>query len=218
MIYRISFIEDDEAAKAEVRVHLEKEFEFVDIPLYKGKEPIYKELKYLVEDIFNSKLDAIVIDFSFFDKAGDIKFDGAELTDAIQEKMLGFPVFVLSARPEAESSVSDVNLVYNKGEYYKNSKILNNRIKLQIGHYREKISDAEKRLKELLKKQEGKEELTLNEEEELIKLDDFLESTQLSSIKVPLTLKETSNIKKLNELIIDTQKLIKEIEEKGKDA
>ena len=219
MRYKISFIEDEDKSKKEVTARLEEEFEVVDIPLYKGEVPVYSELKDLAMDIFNSKpkLDAIIIDYSFVDKTFDIKFNGAELVNEIQKMMPEFPVFVLSAKEEAESSVPDVNLVYDKREYNKEPKKLNNRIKIQIGHYRKKISDAERRLKELLKKQEdGK--LTLNEEEELIVLDDFLESTQLSSIKVPLPLKKITNIEQLNRLIIDTEKLIEKIKEEGKNA
>jgi DNA-binding NarL/FixJ family response regulator len=223
MRYKISFIEDEDKIKKEVTARLEEEFEVVDIPLYKGEVPVYSELKDLAMDIFNSKpkLDAIIIDYSFVDKTLDIKFDGAELVKEIQKMMPEFPIFVLSAKEEAESSVPDANSVYIKKEYLQLKdfdKKLHRKIKIKIGHYKEKISDAEKRLKELLKKQEGEEKLTLYEEEELIDLDDFLESTQLSSIKVPSSLKETSNIKKLDELINRTDKLINKIESEGKDA
>ena len=221
MSYRISFIEDDEGVKNDIIACLEDDFEIVDIPLYEGDVPIYSDLddlKDLVKNIFNSRLDAIIIDYSLRDKSYDIKFDGAELVEEIKDMMPEFPIFVLSAREkDAESYFSDVNLVYIKEEYLDSPDKLRRRIKQQIGNYREKISNAEKRLKELLKKQED-EELTLNEEEEIIKLDDFLESTQLRSTKVPLSLKKTTDIEKLNKLIIDTEKLIKEIEEKSKDA
>ncbi len=218
MIYIILFIDDDEGTKNFVTGELEGEFQIVDIPLfYENNVPIYSNLKGLLEDILDSKLDAIITDYSFADRGPRIDFDGADLAEEIQGMMPGFPIFVLSAKEEAESSVPDVNWVYAKDEYYSASDKLHRRIKYQIENYRKKVSDAEKKLAELLKKQEDK-GLTLGEEEELIKLDCFLESTQLSSAKVPSSLKKTSNIKKLNELITDTEKLIRRMEEEGKDA
>lgn len=104
MSYRISFIEDDEGAKNLVTGELEEEFQIVDIPLfYENDVPIYSDLKDLLEDILDSKLDAIIIDYSFADRGPRIDFDGADLAEKIQEIMPGFPVFVLSAKEEAES-------------------------------------------------------------------------------------------------------------------
>ncbi len=223
MNYRISFIENDDGAKLLVtnRLESEEEFQIVDIPLFDEDDvPVYSILKDLVEDILVSKLDAIIIDYSFVDSGFHIKFNGADLAEEIQRIMPGFPIFILSAKEEAESSVSDVNLVYTKKEYLESEpgKLkLNNRIKLQITNYRKKVSDAERKLGKLLKKQEDK-RLTCGEEEELIKLDDFLESTQLSLAKVPTSLKKTSNIEKLDELIAGTEKLIETMKEEGKDA
>ena len=211
--YKLSYIEDDDGVKREMVAHFMEDFDVVNIPLYENNTPLYKEVKELAEDVVNAKLDAVVIDYSFVDKTYDIKFTGADLVAELGNIMPYFPVFILSGKVDAERSVSDVNLVYVKKDYLANAKSLNTRIKLQIENYKKRLRDCESRLQVLIAKA-SKEALSIQEEEELISLDDFLEKSHCSTISVPASLKKSSNAEKLNKLIEDTETLIKDIEKK----
>lgn len=140
-----------------------------------------------------------------------VPYDGVELVNEFLQERAGYPCFVITSFPaDAANSSEDVNIVYVKN-------VLNDRdsadldflvrIRIQVDHYRNKIDEAENRIFELLPRRRAG-VLSLDEEEELVRLDSFLESTISKSAAVPPELKRPSNENKLSELLLKVDTLL----------
>jgi hypothetical protein len=177
----------------------------------------------LVDTIFKKGAKAVVTDFNLKEYKEDIKYnvpyDGVELVEMIREIRHGFPCFVLTSYDSAAIQESkDVNLIYPKNAL--NDKIgnttLQEKVRIQIKHY---VADLDKNSKEfdllLEKRRAGK--FTETDEARLIELDTFLEKSLNGKKALPSIAKQGSGVKKLNELLEQTDKLISELKkEKSK--
>ena len=132
-------------------------------------------------------------------------------------KKQNFPCFVITSFDNDAIKVStDVNIVYIKGilhgaeETIKTKATFIDKIEHQILHYQQQLSKARERLEELIAKSDSS-DLNAIEEEELIKLDTFLESSGDASCALPDSLKHSSHLKKLHRLIDDVDLLLSAI-------
>ena len=165
--------------------------------------------------------DAIVSDFKLNDIKDDIKynvsFDGSELMDAYLDERPGFPCFVLTSfDDEAIYRSHDLNIVYLKRDLHpsKDDKItFADRIIQKIVSYQTEISNAQKRLNDLMELRRNN-QATSKDEQELIELDSFLERSLGQKTQVPAGMKELSNMKRLNELIDKADAILAKLEGK----
>ena len=165
--------------------------------------------------------DAIVSDFKLNDIKDDIKynvsFDGSELMDAYLDERPGFPCFGLTSfDDEAIYRSHDLNIVYLKRDLHpsKDDKItFADRIIQKIVSYQTEISNAQKRLNDLMELRRNN-QATSKDEQELIELDSFLERSLGQKTQVPAGMKELSNMKRLNELIGKADAILAKLEGK----
>ena len=165
--------------------------------------------------------DAIVSDFKLNDIKDDIKynvsFDGSELMDAYLDERPGFPCFVLTSfDDEAIYRSHDLNIVYLKRDLHpsKDDKItFADRIIQKIVSYQTEISNAQKRLNDLMELRRNN-QATSKDEQELIELDSFLERSLGQKTQVPAGMKELSNMNRLNELIGKADAILAKLEGK----
>ena len=171
--------------------------------------------------IDESHPDAIVSDFKLNDIKDDIKynvsFDGSELMDAYLDERPGFPCFVLTSfDDEAIYRSHDLNIVYLKRDLHpsKDDKItFADRIIQKIVSYQTEISNAQKRLNDLMELRRNN-QATSKDEQELIELDSFLERSLGQKTQVPAGMKELSNMKRLIELIEKADAILAKLEGK----
>lgn len=176
----------------------------------------------MIEEIFKSNIDVVISDFKLNEIKEDIdyviEYDGVELIEAILEIKKGFPCFVMTSYDtDAIYASDDVNKVYDKEILYGHDVAQTNdpflfRLKSQCDKYHRKIAAAQEEL-QLLIEISNKRKLVLREEEQLIKLDDFLESTIDARNPIPDELKRTSNQDSLVELLSKVDKFIEEVKQ-----
>lgn len=202
MKYKIAFIDDEPKHLRTYKRRANDHFDIVDIELV-------EELTLLINSIIDNKLNAVVVDFNL--TAADVRYTGADIVDALSIRLPDLPVFMLTAfEDNAEINVYDVNKIYVKEDYFSNSDRLNKRIKLQINHYLNNIKIKQDRISFLLSKLKEK-KLSIQEEEELLELDDYIESSFMGVSTVPKDLKRISNSELLNKLVNNADCILKEI-------
>lgn len=164
--------------------------------------------------------DAVVTDFRLNEMRVDIHYNvgynGVELINAIREQRDGFPCFVITSHDdEAVNGTDDVNMVYIKDIMSpaadKAKVTFAERITRQVDKYRSRIGNARQELSVLIEKRYGG-NANVHDEERIIKLDSFLESSLDSYDSIPEDLKELSNLERLNTLIGKVDNLLKRLE------
>ena len=108
----------------------------------------------MVETIYASKLDALIIDYKLSSQQ-NISYTGIELVTAIQEKLFEFPIFILTSYQDDLflQECFDVYQVFDFERYIQdqNERIeVNSKIVEQIRKYRNSILSWKKELLELI--------------------------------------------------------------------
>ncbi|MCF8378125.1 MAG: hypothetical protein K9H49_01030 [Bacteroidales bacterium] len=182
------------------------------------------DLDEMVNTILESHVQAIVVDHNLieFDKTNSINYQGNELIDKINEVMLDFPVFVLTSYDEdAIDNNDDPKIVKEKkimsatkeqAEIYDQGLKFKRLVVKEIEKHIRKIEAKETRLLELLEISKSR-KLTEPEEEEVIRLDNFIESSLNKKSQVPSDLKTISNSERLEELLTKVDKLLSKFED-----
>jgi hypothetical protein len=182
------------------------------------------DLDEFVEELINSGVDAYIVDFLLNEYRTAVKdpipYNGSDLLEKILETRKGFPCFLLTSfDTDAIQVIGDVNYVYHKEiinpEKQLGGTTLAEKIRIQIEHYQKEIEVANNRFYELLNKSD-KQDLSEIEENELLKLDTFLESTLNDHQALPIEKKNQLAVGRINELIISTNELINLLKSKNK--
>ena len=173
----------------------------------------------MLEKIWTIQPDAIVTDFRLNEIKEDIrytvKYNGMELVKAIRRQREDFPCFVITSfADEAVNDSDDVNLVYEKGQLKTtsdNAKVtFAVRVIQQIEKYRSRIDNAKRELSRLMDKRlSGRADV--QDEEQIIEIDTFLEKALGAENLVPPELKCLSNLKRLNKLIEKVDALLERV-------
>jgi len=207
--FKVAYIDDDAGNVRIFKIFASEEFDVVAVSLK-------KKLSEIVDEVFDEKVDAVVIDYDLREGNSQIDYQGNDIFRKINEQVNNFPSFILTSKAnKAEDHTIDVNAVYDRdvmktGETETNSFLV--RLKKQIENYHSYLNDLQEELK-VLKKTKRK---TLFQEERIIDLDGMIERSLSRGSQIPDSLKRTSDFKKLTELVDDTNKLISEIEIYGK--
>jgi hypothetical protein len=181
------------------------------------------DLDEFVQELLNSEAEAFVVDFRLnvgrIDVEGPITYNGSELVEKILAVRKGFPCFVLTGYDEdAVQQTTDVNYVYSKdilepGKQPGNI-TLAEKIRVQIEHYQANLKKQNERFEALLHKSETQ-GLTEAEENELLKLDSFLESVLDDRESLAPEKKNEIAVGKIEELINSTQELLNVLRNEG---
>ncbi len=145
---------------------------------------------------------AIIIDFHLSEKNRMIHYDGAILADEILSIRESFPVFILTSyENDALLKSEDVNLVYDKKSVVHNEDpLFLERVKQQVKKFEQRIFNAEVRLLELTKLSSER-PLSIDEENDLIQLDNFIEKSLNKKNPIPDQFKRLTNEARLNKII-----------------
>jgi len=180
----------------------------------------------LVEQIFELGVDAIIVDFKLneyrelFDY--NVPYSGVDLVEAVLNHREGFPCFVMTSfDDDAIKASHDVNVVYQKDILHGGKKEgeqqarFVDRVMQQIEHYKAHINGAEKEFNRLIS-QSREEQLNAKEETLLKELDRFLERSAHKHAAIPDSLKDATMKADLHKLIMNTDKLLEDLDEKRK--
>ncbi len=153
MVYNIGIIDDDASKITQLITYLRLGWNDLDGNLVKEK---YKDvilnpveltlndsLNDMVEIIYTSKLDALIVDYNLSSQL-NISYTGIELVTAIQEKLFEFPIFVLTSYQDDLflKECFDVYQVFDFERYIEDQDErieLNSKIIEQIKKYRSSI-------------------------------------------------------------------------------
>lgn len=223
MTYRILFIDEEKMA------HRSFKKDFLD----KNKERFSGEyifpkatLEEMVQKIYEINPDVVLTDFSLNDKKDDlpekytVEYNGGELARELLSRRKGFPIFIAtSLGDEAARGGFDVKLIYEKyGSFKETQKEDQGASDIQHLTFADKIFydvQAHKRSLEnvsmefdiLIQKRQSK-ELSLADETRIIELDSILESYIDMKSKIPDEMRVTSNIKRLDNLILRAEQIL----------
>lgn len=217
MKYKVLFIDEEKRQQDEFADFMDKYQDKVELIC---SYPL-ADLVQTIDMINENHPDAIVSDFKLNEIKEDIKynvaFDGSELMDAYLDERPGFPCFVLTSFDEnAIYKSHDLNIVYLKRDLTssKDEKItFADRIIQKIVAYQTEITQKQNRLSKLIELRRNG-QATSQDEQELIRLDSFLERSMGQKTQVPEGMKELSNMNRLNDLIGKADAILAKLEER----
>ena len=157
------------------------------------------EVDDIIEWVFANNLDLVIVDFNLKENHS-VKFYGNCIIETLNELRYNFPMFIFTgfendALIESDESIDD--LIRYKNSAMKDYKATAKRILNKIEKYYSELNNSKMRHSELI----SKESLTPSEEDELLELDVFLEKSYGKKGTTPRSLKKSSYLTKLNELI-----------------
>ena len=172
----------------------------------------------LISRLEDRDFDYLVVDFHLNEKS-NCGFDGDQVVKDFVSKFPHFPVMLLTNHDErAIESVAelDVERIRSKKEYTNEEfkEAFTKRIKAKIDEYRKQNSDAQERIQALIDKKKAGQELTAEEEAEVIQLDTFLDETlDGQSRDIPDDMKLMTNTQRLETILKKTDDLIEKLKE-----
>lgn len=211
--YKIAYIDE---SQDEIRKFQRRVYDVFDVITFFPKT----NLEEFVDELLGSDADAFVSDFRLNEYRIDINepinYSGAELVERLLNIRQGFPCFVLTSFDnDAIQETSDVNYVYSKDvltEEKQTSKFAE-RIRVQVEHYKNNVDALQSRFLDLVEKSEN-EDLTEEEENELLSIDTLLEKSINLKNALPDEKKRQLAIGKIDELIASTSDLLKLIKQR----
>jgi hypothetical protein len=214
--HRIAYIDEsiDEITKFQRRVY--ETFDVIDfLP--------QADLIDFVEELVNSDVEAFVADFRLNEYRKDVKeaitYTGADVIEKLLSLKQDFPCFVLTSYDnDAIQQVNNVNYVYSKEVLTDEKQAVKfiDKIRVQIEHYERTMNDISSRFFALLEKSEL-EELSEDEELELLDLDTTLERAFYKFKALPIEKKNKLALGKIDELLSSTNELLKLLRERKKE-
>lgn len=224
MIYNILFIDEEKVA------HRSFKKDFLD----RNKEKfigssIFPEptLDLMISEIFKRNPDVVLTDFSLNDYKRDlpsdytVEYNGGDIARELLARRKGFPVFIAtSLGDDAAKDGYDVKLIYQKYGSFKENRVENesptdaqhltfaDRVSYDVSSYKQLLDNASTEFDLLVTKRSAG-TLGISEEERLIELDALLESSIDAKSKIPDDLRQTSNLKRLDDLIAKAEEILK---------
>lgn len=218
MVYNIGIIDDDASKITQLITYLRLGWNDLDGNLVKEK---YKDvmlnpveltlndsLNDMVEIIYTSKLDALIVDYNLSSQQ-NISYTGIELVTAIQEKLFEFPIFVLTSYQDDLflKECFDVYQVFDFERYIEDQDErieLNSKIIEQIKKYRSSIVRWKDELSTLLSKIGTNHKI----DERIIELDTKIEKSIDGVSALSEKMKEDLDVNRIQNLIDKIDQLI----------
>ena len=222
MTYKILFIDEQREAHRSFKTNFLDNHKDKFTGSYIYPEPTLEDM---IEVIIKESPDAVLTDYSLNDYKTDIKhevqYNGGHLAIAIHEMRQGFPIFITtSLGDDAARDGADVKIIYEKyGSFTDTGSEKNqsgdqhltfaDRLYHEIRAYKNFLEYAVKNFDDLLDKRNSSGAgLTAQEEEKLIELDGIIENLIDKRSSIPDTIKEPSNVQRLNDLLSLAQKIL----------
>lgn len=197
--YRIGYLDEDEGYQAKFYQALKNEFDIKILPI-ENINNVYDVLRFINDE----ELDALVVDYRLAD-SGQLTFNGDSVVDLINSQKKYFPLVMLTSyAQDAIAHMEDVYIVKDKEEIESSANLFLKQLETAIDRYQTKIITAENKIKELSEKKV----LSIQEEEELLRLHIFMNEVDPEANQLPASLLTSSAINNISDLVKESKELL----------
>ena len=197
--YRIGYLDEDEGYQAKFYQAFKNEFDIKILPI-ENINNVYDVLRFINDE----ELDALVVDYRLAD-SGQLTFNGDSVVDLINSQKKYFPLVMLSSyAQDAIAHMEDVYIVKDKEEIESSANLFLKQLETAIDRYQTKIITAENKIKELSEKKV----LSIQEEEELLRLHIFMNEVDPEANQLPASLLTSSAINNISDLVKESKELL----------
>ena len=175
------------------------EFDIKILPI-ENINNVYDVLRFINDE----ELDALVVDYRLAD-SGQLTFNGDSVVDLINSQKKYFPLVMLTSyAQDAIAHMEDVYIVKDKEEIESSANLFLKQLETAIDRYQTKIITAENKIKELSEKKV----LSIQEEEELLRLHIFMNEVDPEANQLPASLLTSSAINNISDLVKESKELL----------
>ena len=197
--YRIGYLDEDEGYQAKFYQAFKNEFDIKILPI-ENINNVYDVLRFINDE----ELDALVVDYRLAD-SGQLTFNGDSVVDLINSQKKYFPLVMLTSyAQDARAHMEDVYIVKDKEEIESSANLFLKQLETAIDRYQTKIITAENKIKELSEKKV----LSIQEEEELLRLHIFMNEVDPEANQLPASLLTSSAINNISDLVKESKELL----------
>ena len=197
--YRIGYLDEDEGYQAKFYQAFKNEFDIKILPI-ENINNVYDGLRFINDE----ELDALVVDYRLAD-SGQLTFNGDSVVDLINSQKKYFPLVMLTSyAQDAIAHMEDVYIVKDKEEIESSANLFLKQLETAIDRYQTKIITAENKIKELSEKKV----LSIQEEEELLRLHIFMNEVDPEANQLPASLLTSSAINNISDLVKESKELL----------
>ena len=197
--YRIGYLDEDEGYQAKFYQAFKNEFDIKILPI-ENINNVYDVLRFINDE----ELDALVVDYRLAD-SGQLTFNGDSVVDLINSQKKYFPLVMLTSyAQDAIAHMEDVYIVKDKEEIESSANLFLKQLETAIDRYQTKIITAENKIKELSEKKV----LSIQEEEELLRLHIFMNEVDSEANQLPASLLTSSAINNISDLVKESKELL----------
>ena len=197
--YRIGYLDEDEGYQAKFYQAFKNEFDIKILPI-ENINNVYDVLRFINDE----ELDALVVDYRLAD-SGQLTFNGDSVVDLINSQKKYFPLVMLTSyAQDAIAHMEDVYIVKDKEEIESSANLVLKQLETAIDRYQTKIITAENKIKELSEKKV----LSIQEEEELLRLHIFMNEVDPEANQLPASLLTSSAINNISDLVKESKELL----------
>ena len=197
--YRIGYLDEDEGYQAKFYQAFKNEFDIKILPI-ENINHVYDVLRFINDE----ELDALVVDYRLAD-SGHLTFNGDSVVDLINSQKKYFPLVMLTSyAQDAIAHMEDVYIVKDKEEIESSANLFLKQLETAIDRYQTKIITAENKIKELSEKKV----LSIQEEEELLRLHIFMNEVDPEANQLPASLLTSSAINNISDLVKESKELL----------
>ena len=197
--YRIGYLDEDEGYQAKFYQAFKNEFDIKILPI-ENINNVYDVLRFINDE----ELDALVVDYRLAD-SGQLTFNGDSVVDLINSQKKYFPLVMLTSyAQDAIAHMEDVYIVKDKEEIESSANLFLKQLETAIDIYQTKIITAENKIKELSEKKV----LSIQEEEELLRLHIFMNEVDPEANQLPASLLTSSAINNISDLVKESKELL----------
>ena len=197
--YRIGYLDEDEGYQAKFYQAFKNEFDIKILPI-ENINNVYDVLRFINDE----ELDALVVDYRLAD-SGQLTFNGDSVVDLINSQKKYFPLVMLTSyAQDAIAHMEDVYIVKDKEEIESSANLFLKQLETAIDRYQTKIITAENKIKELSEKKV----LSIQEEEELLRLHIFMNEVDPEANQLPASLLTSSAINNISDLVKEYKELL----------
>ena len=197
--YRIGYLDEDEGYQAKFYQAFKNEFDIKILPI-ENINNVYDVLRFINDE----ELDALVVDYRLAD-SGQLTFNGDSVVDLINSQKKYFPLVMLTSyAQDAIAHMEDVYIVKDKEEIESSANLFLKQLETAIDRYQTKIITAENKINELSEKKV----LSIQEEEELLRLHIFMNEVDPEANQLPASLLTSSAINNISDLVKESKELL----------
>lgn len=197
--YRIGYLDEDEGYQAKFYQAFKNEFDIKILPI-ENINNVYDVLRFINDE----ELDALVVDYRLAD-SGQLTFNGDSVVDLINSQKKYFPLVMLTSyAQDAIAHMEDVYIVKDKEEIESSANLFLKQLETAIDRYQTKIITAENKIKELSEKKV----LSIQEEEELLRLHIFMNEVDPEANQLPASSLTSSAINNISDLVKESKELL----------